>query len=176
MLIQVVILAAKLRAVRTELVTRQPSVRAGAPSGLQARFRGNRPSRCNRSTLADTPSKPRLSAASHSEQPPRAIEQQVASLASLEQPKPRAAELADLPLTRQETRIFRSHSPVAQLVEQPAVNRLVVGSSPTGGASSSSTNLDATQLTPDAERSARAFAAGALRIRFAVAARILQDR
>ena len=36
----------------------------------------------------------------------------------------------------QEIRIVRSHSPVAQLVEQPAVNRLVVGSSPTGGACS----------------------------------------
>ena len=30
--------------------------------------------------------------------------------------------------------VFFGHSPVAQLVEQAAVNRLVVGSSPTGGA------------------------------------------
>ena len=32
--------------------------------------------------------------------------------------------------------VFFGHSPVAQLVEQAAVNRLVVGSSPTGGACS----------------------------------------
>ena len=32
--------------------------------------------------------------------------------------------------------VFFGHSPVAQLVEQAAVNRLVVGSSPTGGANS----------------------------------------
>ena len=36
---------------------------------------------------------------------------------------------------------MRLRSPVAQLVEQPAVNRLVVGSSPTGGASSLVANL-----------------------------------
>ena len=37
--------------------------------------------------------------------------------------------------------VFFGHSPVAQLVEQAAVNRLVVGSSPTGGASKFSAKL-----------------------------------
>ena len=47
---------------------------------------------------------------------------------------PLRVAICDLPPIGEEIRIVRSHSPVAQLVEQPAVNRLVVGSSPTGGA------------------------------------------
>ena len=46
------------------------------------------------------------------------------------------ASICDLPRPQQQIRMACSHSPVAQLVEQPAVNRLVVGSSPTGGAES----------------------------------------
>src|SRR5882724_6541579 len=38
------------------------------------------------------------------------------------------------PFEEREFRLARNHSPIAQSVEQPAVNRFVVGSSPTRGA------------------------------------------